>query len=140
MYKKYCRKLIKPLLLENGYYPSTPRSVVSYEKKTSTGIKIVIDVQKNKWEQSITVNITILKEDNINKLEIFEEIDHYRLGHFSDYPFQDLWWSIEEYKIEKSFLEIVNIMQSGLFQNLEQFEDKQFVGRFIENINIIHSL
>ena len=140
MYRKYCRRLLKPILVENGFYPSTSRSVTSYEKNIAMGMRIGIDIQRNKWYPTITININVLKETTIEGLKIFNTIEDYRLGHFSLYPFQDLWWSIEEEKIEESFQEVVNIMQNKLFPALEAFENEKFMEQFLANKKISNSL
>lgn len=137
MYRTYCRKRIKPLLVEQGYTPTSPKSVIAFEKETNTGITIVIDVQKWRGRPLITININLFQTDEKNEKGILaSSIESYRLGCFSISSYEDMWWPIDERRIEQSFSEIEELMRNTLLPALEQLEDESFAQRFLRNEEI----
>lgn len=137
MYRTYCRKRIKPFLAKQGYTPTSPKSVIAFEKETNTGITIVIDVQKWRGRPLITININLFQTDEKNEKGILaSSIDFYRLGEFSLLPYEDMWWPIDERRIEQSFSEIEELMRNTLFPALEQLEEESFAQRFLRNEEI----
>lgn len=137
MYRTYCRKRIKPLLMEQGYTPTSPKSVIAFEKETNTGITIVIDVQKWRGRPLITININLFQTDEKNEKGILaSSIESYRLGCFSISSYEDMWWPIDERRIEQSFSEIEELMRNTLLPALEQLEDESFAQKFLRNEEI----
>ena len=138
MYKKYCKKIIEPLLLENGY---SRTSNVVFKKKLLTGIEIVIDIQKFKGKNFITINIAV-----INDVSNFEDdgmvlaLSEYRLDDFFSDCQYDIWWSVEKADINESFLQIEDVIKNTLLPELDKLEDKEFAQDFIRNIELSRRL
>ena len=126
MYNKYIRKILKPILVENGYEPDPPRSLKTFKKHTKTGFTIYIEIQKERRRPWITINILIS--------EAGEECSfvNCRLGKLI-YSSRDIWWSVESSKIENSFQDIVTIIKETMLPELEKWENQEFVNEFLEN-------
>ena len=140
MYKKYCEKIIEPLLMENGYYPSVD-CPLTYCKDLSTGIGIEIDIQKGKWYKHIRANIWILDLVNGKEKDSFpDSIESYQLGDFLGMGEKDIWWSVKKVDIDETFLKIEKIMKETLLPALKELEDENFVKDYVKNIKLNREL
>ena len=136
MYKKYCKKIIEPLLLENGY---SRVSNVLFEKDLSTGMKIAIDIQKFRGKNFITINIAVIDTDS-NEDGLIHNLLECRLGDFLTNRQYDIWWSVKKEDIDESFLQIENIIKDRLLPALRELEDTKFAEDFIRNIQLTYEL
>ena len=107
MYNKYIRKILIPILVENGYEPDPPRSLRTFKKDTKTGFTISIEIQKSRCHPCITINILIFETGYDCS------IVNCRLGNLV-YSSRDIWWSVESSKIENSFQDILKIIKETM--------------------------
>lgn len=137
MYKKYWKKNVEPLLLENGY---TRISSIAFRKVLTTGVEIIIDIQKYKGKNFITVNITLNNNHGQGEEGMISALIDYRLGDFLSSRQYDIWWSVKKADIDESFLQIKNIMMKVLLPELKKLEDEEFAKKFIRNIELSYEL
>lgn len=137
MYKKYWKKIIEPLLLEEGYIRI---SSVAFEKVLATGMEIVIDIQKYRGKNFITINITLNDSNHSQEEGMISALADYRLGDFLPNRQYDLWWSAKRGDIEQSFSEIESIMKEKVLPALRKLEDMKFTEDFIRNIEFVENL
>jgi hypothetical protein len=132
MKRRYFPQSIKSILEEYGFVSVIDDEipVEFFNKMTSTGIEIMISMQRNKWitVPYITINIELFEEDT--------ELISYRLGEFSKHSCIDAWWSIRKEEKEESLQDIERIMKENLFPELERLESEKFVEEFKEQIQI----
>lgn len=126
MYNKYIRKILMPILVENGYKPDPPRSLRTFKKDTKTGFTISIEIQKSRRHPCITINILIFEAGYDCS------IVNCRLGNLV-YSSRDIWWSVESSKIENSFQDILKIIKETMLPELEKWENQEFINEFLEN-------
>ena len=137
MYKKYWKKNVEPLLLENGY---TRISSIDFRKVLTPGVEIIIDIQKYKGKNFITVNITLNTNHGQGEEGMISALIDYRLGDFLSSRQYDIWWSVKKADIDESFLQIKNIMMKVLLPELKKLEDEEFAKKFIRNIELSYEL